>query len=147
MLKNISSILIFVILVSACEKTPVKEGGGKFGMLDSNLAEFAAIGFFEHIYNSQDLEGAIKLSTPKMERLLRSYHNIRGVQRYVLNMQFDKVAIESKSRSAGRDEFAKKAQISLFFEGELNGNILKDIRLIELIKIGDSWKVDEVSAN
>jgi hypothetical protein len=147
MLKNISFILIFVILVSACEKSPVKEGGGKFGMLDSNLPEFAAIGFFEHIYNEQDLKGAIKLSTPKMGRLLRSYHNNRGVQRYVLNMQFDKVAIESKSRSAGRDEFAKKAQISLFFEGELNGDILKDIRLVELIKIGDSWKVDEVSVN
>jgi hypothetical protein len=37
MLKNISSILIFVILVSACKKSPVKEGGGKFGMLDNNL--------------------------------------------------------------------------------------------------------------
>ena len=82
-----------------------------------------------------------------MGRLLRSYYNNRGVQRYVLNMQFDKVAIESKSRSAGRDEFAKKAQLSLYFEGELNGDILKDIRLVELIKIGDSWKVDEVSVN
>ena len=36
---------------------------------------------------------------------------------------------------------------ALFFEGELNGDILKDIRLVELIKIGDSWKVDEVSVN
>jgi hypothetical protein len=147
MLKNISFFLIFVILVSACEKSPVKKGGGKFGMLGRNLPEFAAIGFFEHIYNSQDLEGAVRLSTPKMGRLLRSYHTNRGVQRYVLNMQFDKVAIESKSRITGRDEFGKTAQISLFFEGELNGDVLKDIRLVELIKIGESWKVDEVSVN
>lgn len=147
MLKNISFILIIVILVSACEKLSVKKGGGKFGMLDSNVPEFAAIEFFEQIYHSQDLEGAIKLSTPKMRRLLRSYHNNKGVQKHVLNMRFDKVAIQSKSRSAGRDEFAKKAQISLFFEGELNGDVLKDIRLVELIKLGDNWKVDEVSVN
>lgn len=147
MLKNISLILIIAILIGACEKGPVKKGGGKFGMLDSNIPEFAAIEFFEHIYHSRDLEGAIKLSTPKLGRLLRSYHTNKGVQKHILNMRFDKVAIQSKSRSAGRNEFAKEAQVSLFFEGELNGEILKDMRLIELVKIADNWKVDKVSLN
>jgi len=145
MLKNISFILIFAVLCTACDKTPPKQGGGKFGMLDSGNPEFAAIEFFDHIYHSKGIEGAINVSTPKMERLLRSYHTNKGVQKHVLNMRFDKVAIQSRSRSAGRNEFAKEAQISLFFEGELDGNILKDMRLVELVKVGNDWKVDEVS--
>ena len=145
MLKNISFILIFSLFFIACEEAPVKKGGGKFGMLDSDIPEFAAIEFFEHIYHSKNLEGAIKLSTPKMERLLRSYHTNKGVQKHVLNMRFDKVKIQPSTRSAGRNEFAKDAKISLFFEGELDGDIIKDMRLVELIKVDKDWKVDEVS--
>lgn len=145
MLKNISFILLFAVLFSACDKAPPKQGGGKFGMLDSGNPEFAAIEFFDHIYHSNGIEGAINVSTPKMERLLRSYHTNKGVQKHVLNMRFDKVSIQPRSRSAGRNEFAKEAQISLFFEGELDGDILKDMRLVELIKVGNDWKVDVVS--
>jgi hypothetical protein len=145
MLKSISFILIFAVLFSACDKTPPKQGGGKFGMLDSGNPEFAAIEFFDHIYHSKGIEGAINVSTPKMERLLRSYHTNKGVQKHVLNMRFDKVAIQSRSRSAGRNEFAKEAEISLFFEGKLDGNVLKDMRLVGLVKDGNDWKVDEVS--
>lgn len=145
MLKNISFILIIAFLFSACEKAPPKQGGGKFGMLDSGNPEFAAIEFFDHIYHSKGIEGAISVSTPKMERLLRSYHTNKGVQKNVLNMRFDKVTIQPRSRSAGRNEFAKEAEISIFFEGELDGDIFKDMRLVELIKVGNDWKVDTVS--
>lgn len=147
MLKKIIFILIFTVQLSACDTSPPKQGGGKFGMLDIGNPEFAAIEFFEHIYSNKGLEGAIKVSSPKMERLLRSYHSNKGVQKHVINMRFDKVTIHPKSRSAGRNEFAKDAQISLFFEGELHGDILKDLRLITLVKIGTDWKVDEVSLN
>jgi len=145
MLKNIGVIFIFAILFSACDKAPPKQGGGKFGMLDSGNPEFAAIEFFDHIYHSKGIEGAINVSTPKMERLLRSYHTNKGVQKHVLNMRFDRVTIQPRSRSAGRNEYAKEAQISLFFEGELDGDIFKDMRLVELLKVGNDWKVDEVS--
>ncbi|MFT5925154.1 MAG: hypothetical protein ACI9LE_002159 [Paraglaciecola sp.] len=147
MLKKIIFILIFSVSLCACDKAPPKQGGGKFGMLDNGNPEFAAIEFFNHIYHSKGIDGAIKLSTPKMERLLRSYHTNKGVQRHVLNMRFDKVAIQLRSRSAGRNEFAKKAQISLFFEGKLDGDVLKDIRLVDLVRVGEDWKVDEVSLN
>ncbi|MFQ3191644.1 MAG: hypothetical protein ACI936_002786 [Paraglaciecola sp.] len=147
MLKSISIILLLAVLFSACEKVPPKQGGGKFGMLNNGNPEFAAIEFFEHIYRSKGLEGAIELSTPKMSRLLRSYYTNNAVQKHVLNMRFDKVSIQPKTRSAGRNEFAKVAQISLFFEGELDGDILKDMRLVELVKVGKDWKVDAVSLN
>lgn len=145
MLKNIRFILILALIFSACDKAPPKQGGGKFGMLDSGNPEYAAIEFFDQIYTSKNLDGAIKYSTPKMERLLRSYHTNKGVQNHVLNMRFDKVSIQPKSRSAGRNEYAKEAQISLFFEGELNGEIIKDMRVVELLRVDKDWKVDEVS--
>ncbi|MGK0267756.1 MAG: hypothetical protein ACI8Y3_000362 [Paraglaciecola sp.] len=144
-LKKTIFILMFTVLLIACDKTADKKGGGKFGMLSSSNPEFVAIEFFDHIYSSNRLEGAIELSTSKMARLLQSYHTNKSVQKHVLNMRFDKVTIKPLSRSAGRNEFAKDAQISLFFEGELNGDILKDKRIVELIKVGSDWKVDKVS--
>jgi hypothetical protein len=145
MLKKVSWLLFAVIIFSACEKAEPKRGGGKFGMLDSNVPEFAAIEFFNQIYHSKDLSGAIKYSTPKMEKLLLSYHTNKQVQKHVLNMRFDKVAIQPSTRSAGRNEFAKEAEISLFFEGTLDGEIFKDLRIISLIRVKDEWKVDSVS--
>lgn len=145
MLKNISFLLISALLLIACEDATMKRGGGKFGMLDDGIPEFAAIEFFNQIYHSKNLDGAVKLCTPKMKRLLLSYHTNKGVQKHVLNMRFDKVEIEPSTRSAGRNEFAKDAKISLLFKGELDGEIVKDMRVVELIKIGQDWKVDEVS--
>ena len=145
MLKNAYLLLIVIAFFSACKPDEPKQGGGKFGMLDTNIPDFAAIEFFEHIYHDKNLNGAIKLSTQKMERLLRSYHTNKGVQKHVLNMRFDKVTIQPSTRSAGRNEFAKEATISLFFEGTLDGDIFKDMRVVELVRIDGEWKVDEVS--
>ncbi len=139
------TLLLFTLLITACEPTKPKQGGGKFGMLDDGIPEFAAIEFFDEIYKSKNLDGALKLSTPKMQRLLSSYHTNKAVQKHVLNMRFDKVAIQPSTRSAGRNEFAKKAKIALFFEGELNGDIHKDMRVVQLIKVDDEWLVDSVS--
>ncbi|MDU0355166.1 hypothetical protein RS130_15775 [Paraglaciecola aquimarina] len=146
MLKKLSSLFILLLLISACEKLETKKGAGKFGMLDTDVPEFAAIEFFNQIYHTKDLSGALKLSTPKMQRLLRSYHTNKGVQRHVLNMRFDKVNIQPSTRSAGRNEFAKDAKISLFFEGDLDGNILKDLRIVSMIRVKKEWLVDDVSA-
>jgi hypothetical protein len=146
MFKKVSWLLFIVFVFTACEKAEPKKGGGKFGMLDSNVPEFAAIEFFNQIYHTKDLSGAIKYSTPKMQRLLRSYHTNKAVQKHVLNMRFDKVEIQPSTRSAGRNEFAKEAEISLFFEGTLEDDVLKDLRLVSLVKLDNEWKVDKVSA-
>ncbi len=146
MIKRLSWLIIIFVAFSACEPSEPKQGAGKFGMLDTNVPEYAAIEFFNQIYHSKNLSGAIKLSTPKMERLLRSYHTNRAVQKHVFNMRFDKVDIQPSTRSAGRNEFAKEAEISLFFEGHLDGDILKDLRIVSLIRIDKEWKVDQVTA-
>lgn len=136
---------MFALLLNACDNAPPKQGGGKFGMLDSGNPEFAAVEFFEQIYHSNSIDGAIKVSSPRMERLLRSYHTNKGAQKHVLNMRFDKVSIQPKTRSAGRNEFAKEAQISIFFEGVIDGDISKDMRTVKLVKVDKNWKVDSVS--
>lgn len=145
MLKNISFILLFIFIFSACDKGASNKGSSKFGMEDKGNPEFAAIEFFENIYHRKGIKGAIKLSSPKMERLLRSYHTNKGVQKHVLNMRFDSVAIKPKTRNAGRNEFSTEVQISIFFEGKLNGKIIKDLRDVDLIKIDNEWKVHMVS--
>ncbi|MFT2091185.1 hypothetical protein [Paraglaciecola sp. 2405UD69-4] len=145
MFKKVYAVLLAVIVLSACNPGETKKGGGKFGMLDSNIPESTAIEFFDHIYHDKNIEGALKLSTPKMQRLLRSYHTNKGVQKHIFNMRFDKVAIQPSTRSAGRNEYAKDAKIALFFEGELNGDIFKDMRVVELLRIDDQWRVDVVS--
>ncbi|MCF2947001.1 hypothetical protein L0668_02705 [Paraglaciecola aquimarina] len=146
MLRKFSWLMLLIVVFTACEKAEPKKGVGKFGMLDSNVPEFAAIEFFNKIYKTNDLSGAIEYSTPKMERLLRSYHTNKAVQKHVLNMRFDEVTVQPSTRSAGRNEFAKEAQISLFFEGTLDGDIFKDLRVVSLIRIDKEWKVDSVSA-
>ncbi|MEP0357122.1 hypothetical protein [Paraglaciecola sp.] len=136
---------LVLVAISACNSGEPKKGGGKFGMLDTDIPEYTAIQFFEHIYHDKTLDGSFKLSSPKMQRLLRSYHTNKSVQKHILNMRFDTVKIQPSTRSAGRNEFAKEAKISLFFEGELNGDIFKDMRVIELLRIDNKWKVDSVS--
>jgi hypothetical protein len=140
-------VWLLLLFLSACDTSGIKEqkGAGKFGMLDTNIPEYAAEQFFFHIYNDKDINGALKLSSPRMERLLKSYRSNRNVQRHVLNMPFDKVEIKQLSGNAGRNEFAKDAKVTIFFEGQLDGKILKDLRVVKLLRIDKKWKVDEVS--
>lgn len=140
MLKNISFILIFTFMFSACNSED-----SKFGRSDTDTPEHAAIQFFEHIYHHKTIDGAIEVSTPKMARLLRSYHTNKGAQKNVLNMRFDTVALKPKTRNAGRSEFATETKIAMFFVGELDGKIIKDLRDVKLIKVNKKWQVDEVS--
>lgn len=114
-------------------------------MMDDNIPEYAALQFFEHIYNDPTITQTLEYASPKMARLIKSYRINRNVQRHVLNMAFDTVEIKPNAGSAGRNEFAKEASVTLFFEGILNGDKIKDLRTIKLVRINKKWKVDEVS--
>jgi hypothetical protein len=145
MLKKTSFLLCFLLVLTACGEMKEKKKEGKFGMMDKNIPEYAALQFFRHIYMDKDINGALVVSSPKMTRLLQSYRTNKNVQRHVLNMRFDEVKIEPHAGSAGRNEFAKDAQVTLFFEGTLDDNILKDMRVVNLVRPKNKWLVDEVS--
>ncbi|QHJ10665.1 hypothetical protein FX988_00885 [Paraglaciecola mesophila] len=138
------ALLLTVFVISACDG-PTNTGAGKYGMMDTNIPEYAAVQFFTHIYADDDLTGALEYASPKLARLMKSYRINRNVQRHVLNLTFDKVEIKPSAANAGRNEFAKEASVSLFFEGTLNGEIVKDLRQVKLIRSKSGWKVDEVS--
>jgi hypothetical protein len=137
--------LLLSLLIYSCGGDKSAQGAGKYGMMDNNLPEYAAIQFFEHIYSDPTITGTLEYASPKMARLIQSYRINRNVQRHVLNMAFDTVKIKPSAGSAGRNEFAKEASVTLFFEGTLNSENVKDLRTIKLVRINKKWKVDEVS--
>ena len=139
-------IAVLFLLLNALWACDTNKGpAGKFGSLDPKLPEYAAMEFFDYIYNDQNLDKVIPLSTPSLGRLIASYHTNRNVQRHVLNLRFDKVKISPHPGSAGRNEFAKDTKVIIFFEGELDGNIYKDMRIVDMVRIDDKWIVDQVN--
>ena len=152
MLKRISSLLLVVLVftLSACGESGPKrgEGAGKYGMLDPNTPHYAAMMFFEHIYYDQNLNRAMALSTPKLAKLLKSYHTNRNVQRHVLNLTYDEVEIQPDAgNSVARSEFSQKAVVTIFFTGTRHGDKIEDIRIVEMVKIDRDWKVSKVRAD
>jgi hypothetical protein len=146
MLKKVSLLVLFSLLVlGGCGDTKEKKTAGKVGMRDENIPDYAALQFFDSIYRGKDISGALALSSPSMLRLLQSYRTNRNVQRHILNMRFDSVEFKPHAGRAGRNEFAKEAQVILFFEGQLDRIILTDLRVVKLVRPGKKWLVDAVS--
>jgi hypothetical protein len=151
-LKNVLlSVCVLASLgLQGCNKqAEVKtEGAGKYGMMDDNTPDLAAVKFFNVIYKDKDISRALTVASPKMERLLKSYHTPRNVQRHVFNLSYDEVEITIDPGSGvGRDEFAKDAVITLLFSGTLHGDKYEDLRVVEMIREGNKWKVDKVRAD
>lgn len=151
MKKRISYLVVVTlcILIQACG--PQKEagkGGGKYGMMDTNTPEFAAVRFFEHIYNDPNLDGAISMATPKLGKIIKSYHTNRNVQRHVFNLPYDEVEIQPDTgNTVGRNEFAKSAVVTIFFTGMLNNNKIEEIRVVEMVRTDKKWLVQKVRAD
>lgn len=142
-LSRLCALLIVLFMVTACEEK--KPGLGKYGMLDENTPEYAAVTFMYSIYQANDLDQAVQLSTDQLANILRSYHTTRNVQRHLLNLPFDSVTITPQGSSKiGRSEFADKATLTLFFSGELRGDKREDIRSVELVRIKGNWRVNDI---
>jgi len=144
----IATLMLLAILAGCDSASDKKDGGGKFGMMDTNTPEYAAIDFFDHIYNDKKLDNALAMSTPKMAKLLRSYHTNRNVQRHVFDLVYDEVEIQPEpGNSFGRNEFAESATVTLFFSGTLHDDKIEDIRVIEMVRVKNKWFVDLVKAD
>ncbi|GAB5379035.1 MAG: hypothetical protein Alis3KO_00300 [Aliiglaciecola sp.] len=140
--------LFFAVLaLQACD-TNKKKGAGKYGMMDTNTPDYAAVAFFEHIYRDKNLNNALAMSTPRMAKILKSYHTNRNVQRHVIDLTYDEVEIQPDTgNSVGRNEFAKSAVVTLFFTGTIHGDRVEDIRIVEMVRIDGKWLVDRVQAD
>lgn len=142
-------IVTIMLFIQACDSGPkAGKGAGKYGMMDDNTPDFAAVAFFQHIYQDKKLTEALKLSTPRLAKVLKSYHTNRNVQRHVFNLTYDEVVIQPDTgNTVGRNEFAKSAVVTLFFSGTRNGERIEDIRVIEMVRENKTWLVDKVRAD
>ncbi len=142
-------IVVSLFFIQGCEPaTKAGKGAGKYGMMDTNTPDFAAVRFFEHVYRDKTLKGALSMSTPRLAKLLTSYHTNRNVQRHVFNLTYDEVEIQPDTgNTIGRNEFAKNAVVTLFFTGMRNGDKIEDIRVVEMVRQDKKWLVDKVRAD
>lgn len=141
--------LLLLVILQGCDSGSNKgSGAGKFGMMDTNTPEYSAIEFFEYIYNDKKLDNALAMSTPRMAKLLKSYHSNRNVQRHVFDLVYDEVTIQPQpGNSFGRNEFAESAIVTLFFSGTLHDNKVEDIRVVEMVRKDGKWLIDLVQAD
>ena len=86
------ALLLAIFVISACDG-PKNTGAGKYGMMDTNIPEYAAVQFFTHIYADDDLTGALEYASPKLARLMKSYRINRNVQRHILNLTLSLIHI------------------------------------------------------
>ncbi len=141
------ALIITALLVQGCD-TNKKKGAGKYGMMDTNTPDFAAVAFFDYVYKEPKLNNAIAMSTPRMAKLLRHYRSNKSVQRHVFDLRYDEVVIQPDTGNAvGRTEFAKKAVVTLFFTGTLHGERIEDIRIVEMVRTDGKWLVDKIQAD
>ncbi|WJG07769.1 hypothetical protein [Aliiglaciecola sp. LCG003] len=152
MFNKLSTLLLFttiMLTLQACDSgSKSAKGAGKYGMMDTNTPDYAAVAFFQHVYNDENLNAAIAMSTPRMAKLMQSYHTNRNVQRHVFDLRYDEVDIQPDTgNSVGRNEFARTAVVTLFFTGTLHDNRIEDIRIVEMVRTDGKWLVDKVLAD
>ncbi|WP_018981580.1 hypothetical protein [Salinimonas chungwhensis] len=135
-------VAAFATFLVACDKT-ADNGDGD---VSAGTPEYAAIVFARAIYHDDNIDKALAVSTDSMRRILSSYHTNRNAQRHIMNLNYEQVNIKPDGGNRiGRTEFAEKASVTLFFNGNYNGNTIKELRTIHLLRQGGQWKVDRVS--
>lgn len=148
MLKHIYGCLIITLITAfllGCEK---EERIGRYGMLDENTPEYAAVLFIRGIYSDKNIDRALAISTERLRKILKRYHTNKNVQRHIFNLKYDTVEVTPQSsQSVGRSEYSDSAVITLFFSGTYNGDKVEDLRTLELIKVNGEWKIDKVQAD
>lgn len=140
--------LLLLLFLQGCDEPRSGQGLGKYGMMGDNTPEHAAMVFFNRLYQDKRLDGALQYCTERLGKTLKAYHTNRNVQRHVLNLPYDTVVVEPQtSDTIGRNEYAKKATITLFFTGTYNGEKVDDMRIVDMVKEDKKWKVSKIHAD
>lgn len=141
MKKHLICIPFLVLVLLGC--------GGEASKTQNNSAEGAALLYFESIYNTQDFKSALSAASPKLQRLMKSYHTPRAVARHIINLRYDgDVVLEiDGGNSVGRAEFATAQRVSIFLSGNYQGNTVDELRTVEMIRVNGEWVVDTILAD
>lgn len=137
-------IIVLLTLLSGCNQEK-GENLGRYGMLDEGTPEYTAVIFLQSIYEGENVDTAIKVSTESLARIINRYRTNRNVQRHLLNLRYDTVEIKPQSANrVGRSEFAEKATITVFLSGMLEDDKIEDIRSLDLVRENGDWKVARI---
>jgi hypothetical protein len=137
---KINVLLILTILfVSACS-------GGEEKITNIDNPKLVAVAFFDALYNEKNAQKAASVCVPKLARLILHYQSPQAIGRHLFNMSYDKVEIKPDDSGVKiRKQFKQKAKITLYFDGYLQENRLRDIKRISLVQIdGGKWLIDKI---
>nr|WP_297349139.1 hypothetical protein [uncultured Glaciecola sp.] len=141
-------LLCFITLtVTACSKPEREINAGRYGMMSDETPQYAALVFIMAIYEDENLDSAIKMSTDKFARLLKSYHTNSGVQRHILNLRLSEMTVEPVSGGfEGITEYKKQATVDVKIIGTYNYKKITELKTISMVKESGDWKITGVSA-
>lgn len=137
-----SVIVLALLMINGCDND-----SRPFSKVGSDPEEIA-ISFVKSIYETDSLEYAKSLSSPRLAALIDRYRTNRNVQKNLFYQMYDKVDIQSESQGrAGRQEYAKQATIVVLLKGEYDGDIIVQIRKVRLSRDGRDWQVNAVEVS
>ncbi|GBL02827.1 hypothetical protein [Glaciecola sp. KUL10] len=143
LLIKLTIITGFLFGIAACDDSPNREiRAGKYGMMSEESPQYAAIVFLLTIYENENLDETISMTSQSFGRTIKAYHTNKSVQRHLLNLRLDKVEIEPMSGGfSPRNEFTKKSTVDLKITGYFNNEKIIDLRTIEMVKKGGDWQI------
>ncbi|ESP92257.1 hypothetical protein [Pseudoalteromonas luteoviolacea] len=121
-------------------------GNEDAGRGDKDTPGYTATMYFDALYNRKDMNAALKLATPRLARIMRSYGTPSQFTRNLVNMQFDHVTIElDMTNKSLREQYGTNAKVNLIFTGKLHGDQIDDMRSVQMIKRKGDWYVDKIN--
>ena len=137
---KINFLLIFTLFIVIGCGTDEEE------IVNIDNPELVAVAFFDALYNEKNVQKAVSVCDPKLARLILHYQYPQAIARHLFNMSFDKVQIKPDDSGVKiRKQFKKKAIITLYFDGYLQENRLKDVKRISLVQVDNGkWVINKI---
>jgi hypothetical protein len=139
-------LCLVTLTVTACNQPEREIKAGRYGMMSGETPQYAALVFIMVIYEDENLDSALKMSTDKFARLLKSYHTNSGVQRHILNLRLSEMTVEPVSGGfEDITEFRKQATVVVKIIGTYNHKKITELKTISMVKESGDWKISGVS--
>ena len=119
--------------------------GGEEEIAEIDDPELVAVAFFNALYNEKDVKKAASVCSPQLSRILLHYRSSDAVGRHMFNMSYDTVVVSPDDSGVKvREQFKKDANITLYFEGEYNGERIKDVKRVAMVQRKGNWVIDKI---
>ena len=139
-------LCLVTLTIAACNKPEREIKAGRYGMMSDETPQYAALVFIMVVYEDDNLDSALKISTDKFARLLKSYHTNSGVQRHILNLRLTTMTVEPVSGGfEGITKYRKEATVDVKIIGTYNYKKITELKTISMVKESGDWKIAGVS--